>query len=254
MNEDLQRALDLKEDRQAGPSGMSRLTKSFLYSFILFLSISALISIVAVLGGKFSEFEVKVILTSVVIALSSICCMCCGAFIQWRGIRAPGYVGMALALLAGALLIIAMWAEIDDKEYYKVSVTVSVFAIAFAHFLVLCVATLKPGHLWVRVVAGIAIFCLAALISGLVIGEDFNGEGVWKLVAVLAIVVALTTLTIPILHRIGRAELAESAESLSAPSARDRLVLTPRPDGTYAAGDGRIYRVTEIPPGGSGPA
>jgi len=58
-----------------------------------------------------------------------------------------------------------------------------------------------------------------------------------KSIAVLSVLLALVTLTIPILYRIGVAESDRGIE---------RLVLTRREDGAYADRDGNIYEVREV--------
>jgi hypothetical protein len=67
---------------------------------------------------------------------------------------------------------------------------------------------------------------------------EIDDEGVFKFVAVLAILVALETLVIPILGRLAKVVSTQAGEALS---------LIRREDGTYEDKGGRIYRVSEMP-------
>jgi hypothetical protein len=125
----------------------------------------------------------------------------------------------------------------DSEVYWKTTAICSVFAIAFAHSLALLAVGLRPTHYWLQLATGINIFALASLIS-LMIVVELDSEGVFKFVAVLAILVALETLVIPILGRLAGAAPNQAGETLS---------LTRREDGTYEDKGGRIYRVSEMP-------
>ena len=218
---------------------ISRVRKGSLYSFIGFLAISALLAITCVLSGEFGDFEIKVLITTSVIAVASICSLCCSAYSNRKENALPGLGGISVAAVSASMLIVGVWAEIDSEGYWKATAICSVFAIAFAHSLALLAVELRPTYSWLRIGTGINIFALAALISVLILVEiDDDYEGVFKLVAVLAILAALETLVIPILGRLAKVAPTQAGEALS---------LTRREDGTYEDKGGRIYRVSEMP-------
>lgn len=218
---------------------MDRIRRVSLFSFIVFLSISALFSVITVMAGSFGDFEIKVLGTTLAIACGSICCLCCGAFGQQPGRAVPGFVGIALACVGASLIILGVWAEMNFEAYWKTTVTVSIFAVACAHLFALMTVRLRPSYQWLKVAVGVTIFALAGLLSFLFVLEDFD-DGKLKLVVVLAIGTALQTLVIPILGKIAKAEISSS---------RERVTLTRRSDGTYEGEDGRLYELKEIDPG-----
>jgi len=225
----------MNEMKQA-ENAAGRVRKGSLYSFIVFLSISALLAITSVLSGKFGEFEIKVLITTSVIAVASICSLCCSAYSSRRQNSLPGIAGVSLAGVSAAMLILGVWTEMHSDGYWKTTAILSVFAVAFAHLLALLAVRLRPTHSWLQIGTAITIFSLAAFISYLILGE-FNDEGAFKLVAVLAILAALETLVIPILGRLAKAKPNQAKQTLS---------LIKREDGMYEDQQGRLYEVNEM--------
>jgi hypothetical protein len=216
---------------------MNRFRRISLYSFIGFLSLTALLGVITVLKGDFDEFDAKTLGTTMAIAAASICAMCCSAFGQKRGQQEIALGGASLAVVAAVLAIVGIWVEVDAEGYWKTTAIFAVFAVASAHALVLGVADLKPSHRWVQFATGGVIFFIALIITGILLAE-VDDEGVIEVVAVLAILDALGTLTVPILHYLYRAGGAR--ETLSGDG---RLTLNRREDGLYVDGGGAVYEV-----------
>jgi hypothetical protein len=213
-----------------------RFRKASFYSFIAFLALTALVAIGCVISGEFGYFEVKVLVTTSTIGAASVCFLCCGSYFNRTGKITPAGAGIAMAVVAAAMIITAAWAEIEADDYLKTTAVIGVFAIAFAHCLALLAVRLRPGHGWIQLATAVTIFGLAALISGMIIGE-IEREDAGKPLAVLAILSALETLVIPILGRVARTERSQ---------ARGTLVLKAREDGNYEDERGRVYRVTQM--------
>lgn len=241
MTDELDRILELKQAESRGAPGgdAARLTpaaRAFLNAFIAFLALSALVSIVAILGGKFGEFEIKVVLSTITIAIASLCGLSCAAYGRKTGHHELSVSGVALALLSAGLIIGGMWTGADAGAYWKTTVVLSVLSVACAHFFGLALASLRPSHQWVLVMAGVAIFALAGIISVQILAESWAEEGVLKLMAVVSILIAMATLTIPILHRMDRAPAEGKGE---------KITVTRSTDGTYRADDGRVFVLRE---------
>lgn len=215
---------------------ISRVRKGSLCSFIVFLVISALLAITSVLSGKFGVFEIKVLVTTSVIAVASICSLCCSAYTSRSQNSLPGIAGISVAGVSAAMLITGVWTEMDSAGYWKTTAIFSVFAIAFAHSLALLAVHLRATHSWLQLGTVVNIFALATIISVLIVGE-IDDEGIFKFVAVLAILAALETLVIPILGRLAKAEPSQVGETLS---------LTKREGGIYEDERGHLYEVNEL--------
>lgn len=211
--------------------------KGSLYSFIAFLSISALVAITSVLSGSFGEFEVKVLVTTSAIAIASICSLCCSAYTGRTHHRIPGIAGMTLAGISGGLLILGVWVQSDSEGYWKTTAILGLFALSSAHALALRSIRLRPGHNWLQNTATINILGVALITSIMILGE-IDEEGMFKLLAVSAILAALETLVIPIMGILTRAAPSPAVRTLS---------LVACPDGTYEDKEGRRYHVSDIP-------
>jgi hypothetical protein len=225
----------------AETSMMNQIKKPLLWSFIVFLCISALIGIVGVLSGDFGEFQAKVLATTSITALASICGLSCSAYCDRSKVPVVGQVGVGLALLFGVMVVVGIWGEIDEWEYWRLALTAMVYGVAFAHVLALLLLRLPAGHGWLHVVTGVLIAALATLIVGIMWAEDAS-EGIFKLLSVLAILVGLGTLVIPVVSRLKRDQLPASAEA----QREVRLVLTRQTDGLYEDAQGQRYIVTPM--------
>jgi hypothetical protein len=222
------------------PERMLQFRKASLYCFIGFLCLTALFAIYAVLIGEFGDFEVKVLMTTTVIAVCSVACMCCAAYAQKLRRHFFPVSGIVLAVLAGVLLIIGIWADIRNDPYWKITASLSTFAVACAHFSILSLPALRETHRWVQRAAGVVIFLLALLIVFVILEEESTElieEIMEKSIAVMGVLLALVTLTIPILYRMAAAETSRG---------REKLVLSRRENGTYGSSDGKVFEVREI--------
>lgn len=217
-----------------------RFRKVSLYSFVLFLVISAVVAIAIVLSGDFDVFELKVLVTTTVIAAASVCALCCSAYAQRIGMVTPAVLGAGLAAVSAALFINGSWAEVDSAGYWQTSITCGIFAIAAAHALALLSVRLRSGHAWLKPVAAVTIFVLASVISvqvWSVFDGDWLDDSAFNAIIVLAILVVLETLVIPILTRVADDEPELKTET---------LILTRRDDGVYRDAQGRPYAVEAL--------
>lgn len=243
MDDNVSKALELKSSvydssladnaTARNPVTVNRFTKGALYSFIGFLAVTALFAIITVLSGSFSEFELKVLATTSIIALASICALCCSAFSARSKTLLPGFGGILVASLGATMVIAGIWLEIDSQNYWKTTAILSVFAIACAHTFAILRVRLKPEHQWIQIATAITILALAVVISGMIV-DAADGRDMFKFVTILAILAALETLVIPILGRLNKIQPELLYQT---------LVLTKKQDGKYHDKSGRVYEV-----------
>jgi hypothetical protein len=212
---------------------MGNARKACLYSFIAFLSVSALLAVSCVLVGKFGDFEAKVLITTSVIAAASIGALCCTVYSARAQNLAPGTAGILLAVAAAIMVIVGVWSHAQSPHYWKTTTVISVFAVAIAHCLALLAIRIPAAQSWLRWLTAGNIFLLAVVVASMIVAEPHD-DRVLRFAAVLAILAALETLVIPILSWVGK------------PVARKTIVLMERDDGTYCDKDGRVYRVSEV--------
>src|SRR5699024_10411116 len=108
----------------------TRLKQGSLYCFVIFLVISALLAIAAVLSGSFDVFELKILLTTSIIAAASVCGLCCSVHAQRSDTVWPGALGVGLALASAALFIYGAWLEVSAEDYWRLTVVLGIFAVA----------------------------------------------------------------------------------------------------------------------------
>lgn len=223
--------------------------KLLLKVFIGFLSMTALVAILSVLSGEFGETQIKVLVTTFSITAGSICAMACAGFIERKGAKTVGIVGILAASGAVSLVIIGVWGEIDEKEYWKTTVTFIVVCIALAHACLLNLPTLVASHRWTQPASAILIALLAFQIIVAVWGEIGN-EGYYRLMAALSVLVVLVTLVVPICSRLGAK--ADEGHPEEAPDIAkfchvpEELVLHRLTGFIFADQLGRRYQVTQI--------
>jgi hypothetical protein len=204
----------------ASTSGMTKtadtpgfpVKKAFLYSLIVSVLLSAFLGILAILSGSWGWFEVRILLTTVIISGASICGLACGAYLATKGGQALPLAGITLALVGAAMLIGGMWIEVRSEVYWKLTVSISVFAVACGHLALLSMARLAEWFLWSLVVAHVVIFGVASLIVLLILTE-FHGTGMFQLLGVAAIIDAAVTVLIPIFHWLSRVEFVPENRS-----------------------------------------
>jgi hypothetical protein len=172
-----------------------RMKKTLLYALIGSVALGALLGIVLVLLNTWGWFEIRVMLTTVIIASASLCGLACELSKTPLGLNLLPRSGLAITSVAAALMLLGMWTDIDSVAYWKVATCIAVFAVATVHVCLLSIARVPKRFFWFQWVAFQVVFALAALI------------------AAHSIIVAAISIVIPILHRIGRLD-AQRTEQL----------------------------------------
>jgi hypothetical protein len=208
----------------------SRLKQPLLYSLIASILIGAVLGIVLILRNTWGWFEVRVMLTTLVIALASVACLACELSRRPSGRNLSSILGLVLSAISGIMWLFCVWLEPNDDWVWKSVVTISILALANVHVCLLSNARLAQRFRWVFAVTVQIIFGLAFLILAM-IWFEIDSPVVWRIVAMLSILVAAMTLIIPILHRIGRHDGARGEQ------------LTPSEEQNIAKIDAEIERL-----------
>ena len=180
--------------------------KIALWLLIASVGASAILGIVLVLAGSFSDLQVRIILTTLTISAASICALASGALWESRRKIFLSLPGAILALLAAVLLIVGIWTEARSDRFWKFSVSVSLLAVATAHACLLAMAKLARRFAWTRIVAFVAVYFLAGLFI-FVIYYTPKGDNFVRIIGATAIIVAALTILTPLFHRLSRGDL-----------------------------------------------
>ena len=227
----------------------SDIRRLLLKVFLGFLSVTALVAIFSVLSREFGETQIKVLATTFSISAGSICAMSCAAFLERKGPKGVGFAGIAAAVMAVLMVIIGVWAELAETDYWKTTVVFIVVSVAFAHACLLRLPNLSPRHRWTQTVSNLLVGLLALQVIFAVWGE-IKDEGYYRFMAALSVLVVLMTLVVPICSRLrGNADLvppdsARSAEEFA--EAPDKLILQKVSGTVFSDPTGRRYQVTAI--------
>jgi hypothetical protein len=168
------------------------------------VGISALLGIYTLLAGDFGELEVRILLTSLSVSGASILSMACG--VAWERGRL-GFLpraGVLLAIASCSLVVVGIWAEISEEEFWNSVASAAIVATALAHSSLLSLARLEPRFSWSLPCAYVNAFLLAIVLV-IVIWTEAESEWVWRGVGVLTVLLSAITILVPVFHRMGRA-------------------------------------------------
>jgi hypothetical protein len=183
-----------------------------LWLLIGSVAISAVLGITIVLAGTFSDLQIRIILTALTISAASICALASGALWEKKRKGFLSLPGAILALLAAILIIIGIWTETGNSQFWKFTISVSLLAVATAHSCLLALARLTRRFGWTRVAAYVAVYVLASLFIYIVYATP-KGDTFVRIIGATAIIVAALTILIPIFHRLSRGDLSSSGSA-----------------------------------------
>lgn len=181
------------------------LKKWFLYTLIGSVACSALLGIGAVVWGDFGEIEIRILLTTVTIAAASICGLSCGAVLESGRASVLPSLGIGLSLVAACAVILGVWGEFSNHEFWKGTLTFIVLGIACSHASLLLLARLNSSYRWSHPAAQIAIALVAGLLLSMIWGR-LDEEAAFRTLGVAAILATTMTVLIPVFHRLSRSE------------------------------------------------
>lgn len=188
--------------------------KTFLYTLIGSIAVSALLGIWAILSGEFGEFQAKILGTTLTVVGTSLLGLACGAF--WENSRSSEtalkvipMAGIILSLVAAITVLVMIWWQFDN--IWKVAAISGIFAFSLAQLSLLSLANLSKKFEWILTAAYLVILSLATINSILIIIEPSSESNfVMRMIGVLAVIDAALTVTIPILHRLSRGDFSEN--------------------------------------------
>ena len=206
-----------------------------------FLILTALFSIWTVLLGEFGEFEIRVLITTVSISIASMCAMACGAHIEKTQIKLAGGIGIFSAVVSLILTLLLIWVEIRDSTIWRLSLSSMVVTFALAHTLLLNLPPLIEKRYWLRYLAGLSIAIMSLLILTLIWNDEMVTEGYFRLMGIMAIIIALVSLLIPIFSKL------DVSKGNKKPDHKPlELTLTQVEDAIYLDQQGQHYKLIKV--------
>lgn len=188
-----------------------------LLGFVLgAIVVTAALGLWAVLApGEFGDLQAKVLGTSAAISGASIVLL---AFVPaWERelLRPLPVVGAALTFAALALGLVGLWVEPNSEAYGKAMGTVMFLAAWALLACLLALATLPRRYRWVFAAAvGLTLALVAVGIGAMWVEPDEAITG--RVAGALAVLSAAFVLTVPVLARASRGELATAEDQPAA--------------------------------------
>lgn len=182
------------------------LKKFFLYLLIASVALSAILGIGVILFGDFGEFEMKILLTTLTITMTSILGLACGAYLETKGRKILPFAGIIFSVISAALFIFFIWDGFTNEEkLIKFAMSVLILAVSCSHISLLSIARLEKKFLWSRYAVHLSIWILTAVLLYLIwLEQDFNGDFIPRVLGVLSIIIAALTIVTPIFHKLSR--------------------------------------------------
>jgi hypothetical protein len=196
---------------------MSRLSLSriFWIGAAVLLGAAALISIVAVLRGEFTDTDGKILGTLGALLLAGGTAVAGLALVEKRRLPLLGWASVVTATLAFAVLAAAIWDEFDSETLARWSGTAAIALVAM--LLASTGAILLRPRALAAYLALLVLLLLATVVTVGIVWSDDPGEGAAKAAVTFWILAALAWFLVPVLGRM----LAPPRE----PS-QDRIVAT----------------------------
>ncbi len=182
------------------------LRKVFLTVVVTGLCATALVAIVALVGGGFGDLQARIILTTTALALYALCGMPAGLLLERRRARGLAFVDAALAAAAFVFALMGIWWSFDEgppASVWKPWLVLSLFAAASAQTAALELRrrpddppSLRP----LTLLAACAAYLEASLGSAAAIWR-IDGSAFYRALGVVGVIDALLIVLIPVLRR-----------------------------------------------------
>lgn len=192
------------EPNPARPMALGRWRRVAVVTIIVSLAVTAVVGIVAILLGNFSDVQGRVMLTTLLIGIVSILALCdlAGLDRAYRWLSTAGLVVTTIALVTGLIVI---WWDYDGPDpleiIWKGFGIAGVAAVSCAHaslLLMLGKRTNRVVRVGLLVTIGL-IAVLFALLSALILTDGNLAEDAYiRLVGTVAILDVLGTIVVPV--------------------------------------------------------
>jgi len=191
------------------------LKRAFLYLLVASVAVSALIGIVVLILGNFGEFEVKVLLTTLTVIVTSILGLACGAYLESGRGRFIPIAGIIVAVVSCVLWIVLVWHSTVHEDYFaQLLMSLTLFSATCAHISLLSLATLDRRFIWSRYAFLAVDWVMTAYLLFLIWNATWiDSDTTPRVIGVLSIIVAALTIVTPIFHKLSSPQSVTNIDS-----------------------------------------
>lgn len=175
-------------------------------TIILFVVVNAAVGIAMVVAGgddQLGDTDGNVLLTTLTVSGAGLLMLICFlAFEARRPVILPAFPAFVVAtiLIGLVLVVLHIWVDVDSEPVANGTATIAVVAVASSHICLLSMARIRLTFAWLPLLAVIFTVGLAASIVYIVWNDDREALH-WRILAVLAILTAATSVLVPIVDR-----------------------------------------------------
>jgi hypothetical protein len=179
--------------------------KLALTIFFASVVINAALGIIALFAGDFGEVQGKILMTSLSVSAASVLSLAMFPAKERGLLGVVPTAGIALSVTGFSLLVILVWTEFSEDNLGRTVGSILTFAVAAGYVSLLSLAVVQPKYINVVRFAYLLVAILASFIAGIIWSEP-RGDFLLRFMGVLSILLAAATVSIPVLHRLSRAE------------------------------------------------
>lgn len=209
------------------PARLASIRRAALFLMIASVAITALLAIGAFLLGDFSNTQVRILLTTLALAVTSGLSLASGS--SWPIHRVLPVYGVSLAVVAFVAALPPLWLSGEDDSWGDWNRTVGILyvlaaALAYATLLISRRRVTEGRTVTnIRRAALVSLTWLTVMISMLIATERFSGPGFGRVIGVAAVLTVATTLVTLILQRL---EAPARSEARSAGGVAGRTIVS----------------------------
>jgi hypothetical protein len=201
--------------------------RAFLYLLIVSVGLSALIGIAVLIVGNFGDFEIKVLLTTVTVTVTSILGLACGAYLETGRGRLIPIAGIIIAVVSCVLWIVLVWHGTVHEDFYaQILMSLTLLSATCAHISLLSLANLDKRFMWSRYAFYVADVTLTAYLLFLIWNDKWiDSDSTPRIIGVLSIIVAALTLVTPIFYKLSAGEATAASIDAEIERLREQIAL-----------------------------
>ncbi len=188
------------------------LYRAALWTLIGSVAISAVLGIIALLLRELDEWGARTLGTTLFVSAAALLVMANSAAFEKKP---QGYVylslfGFTTALVALPIFLVALWTDNPPDALWKTAVTIEIGSIVAAHSALLTLWKLPSKYRVFLPIATALATAIGVLVSIMIWAED-SGDGQWRLIGTLAILMTAVTIIIPVIPRLVALDALEAA-------------------------------------------
>jgi hypothetical protein len=200
---------------------VNRLALRFVLASI---AVNAVIGIISIIGGDFSDRDGKVLMTSLSVTGASVLALT-SLTARGRGFLPLAPELGAVSSVAGfSVLVTQIWAGISGDTMWKAAGTGILISAATAHASMLSLSRLVPRYrIALQAAWALGVLLVVLIVTLIWFNDVADNTAYQQLIGVVGVLLAAATVAVPILHRASRGEA--EAGRVNGAAAHGRQVL-----------------------------